>query len=302
VHPYATLAYAKTLAHAGRPLLVPAWQTYVIGRDLQQHTADAMGPYPLTCLPETCDIEDGLAHLRDAGLVSVTLVVDGLVGPSIDRLREVFEVARPFKTHYLVDQSKYQPSKHHRYEIRRAAAHGVTVRAIDLSEILDSWVELYGTLTSRRGLTGVQAFSRESFQSLADCQGFRVFGAFVGDDLVACHLWAMHGEIVWSHLGASSALGYSSGAAYALYDHSIRSFEGKQINLGGAAGNADSADGLSRFKAGFANSTRTAYLLGAVLDPGRYDTLCKERPGAVGSTFFPAYRTPARSDRSTEVA
>jgi hypothetical protein len=293
-HPYATLAYANTLAHVGRPVHVAAWQTYVIARDWKGYAMDAIGPYPITCLAVESDLGTGLESLRKAGFVSITLVVDDLVGPPIGELQQTFGFARPFKTHYLVDEADatYQPSKHHRYEIRRAARAGVEVRVVPLLDILDAWIVLYDGLIANHRMVGVQRFSRQSFEGLADCDGLVTVAAFVGQELVSCHLWIEYKDFVWSHLAASSALGYSTGAAYAVYDQSIRTFAGRVIDLGGAAGVNDGGDdGLARFKAGFSNRQHIAYLCGAVLDKKAYLALCANS-GAARSDYFPAYRAP----------
>lgn len=288
VHPYATLAYAKTQAHVGRPIYVSAWHTYVIARDWKGQSTDAVGPYPITCMAVESDIGAGLESLREAGLVSVILVVDGLLGPPIIELQRAFTFVRPFKTHYLVDL--YQPSKHHRYEIRRAARLGVEVRVMPMLDILEAWTALYDQLISRHRIAGGQRFTRESFEILANCESLTTVAGFVGQELVSCHLWIQYKGFVWSHLAASSARGYTSRAAYAVYDQSIRNFPGRLIDLGGAAGlNDTDDDGLARFKAGFANRQQSVYLCGAVLDAERYQALCAEAEPPT-SNHFPAYR------------
>jgi hypothetical protein len=296
LHPYATLAYAKTLAHVGRPVSVPAWRTCVLARDWQNQAEDVLGPYPITCLGADSDLATGLEDLRRAGFVSVTLVVDGLFGPPIGQLQNAFTVARPFKTHYLVDQSagQYRPSRHHSYEIRRAVQRGVETRIVPLRLILDAWTALYQGLICRHRITGVQRFTRESFEALAACESLTAIAAYIGTELVACHLWFQHDALVWSHLAASNARGYASGAAYAVCDHSIRNFSGHLINLGGSAGiGASGDDGLARFKAGFATQSHTAYLIGSVLDAAKYAALCATLSGPSAHDYFPAYRAPS---------
>jgi hypothetical protein len=294
MHPYATLSYARTLAHVGSAVWVDAWQTFVIAREWKPGVFDALGSYPLACLSETSDLGLGIQSLRSQGLVSIALVVDGLTGPPVGRLQAAFGISRSFKTHYLVDQqvAAYRPSGHHRYEIQRASRRGVEVRIVLLRDVLDAWTSLYDGLITRHRISGLQQFTHKSFEALADCDGLVTVAAFMGEDLVSCHLWIRYGRNIWSHLAASSALGYRSGAAYAVYDHSIRSFPEHTINLGGSAGTEDAGDdGLARFKAGFANRTQDAYFFGEVLDAAKYAELCDER-GAADDEYFPAYRTP----------
>jgi len=298
VHPYATLAYARTLSHVGRPVEVPAWHTHVLVRSLNDRVSDAAGPYPITCFAEHCDLHAGLESLKNMGLVSVTAVVDELAGPPIGSFQDAFSLVRPYKTHYLVDATDgaYRPSDHHRRELRRAARLGVEVREVSLSGILDGWVTLYDDLIARHRIGGVQRFSHASFDELTRCSGVATMAAFIGDELVSCHIWMRDEDVVWSHLAASSARGYSTGAAYAVYDHSIRSFSGCMVSLGGAAGTGDpGGDGLARFKAGFANRTGKSFLIGSVLDAAEYQRLSELTCGDRDSSFFPIYRAPAKS-------
>lgn len=295
VHPYASLAYARTLAHVGQPMHVPAWGTHVIIRSCNDRGQDASGVYPVACLSPESDIRSGIDCLRQAGLVAAILVVDGLSGPPASVLQRDFPFARPFKTHYLVDRrfGPYKPTEHHRYEVRRALKRGVQVAPVQLCDILDAWSELYDELIEIRRITGVQKFSRASFEALVNCDGLHVVAAYLGGKIAACHLWFQHKEILWSHLAATSALGYKNGASFAIYDYSISNFAGTIVDLGGSPGLGDAAsDGLARFKAGFSNRTQRTHLYGAVLDPDLYKVLCA-RQGTSDSDYFPAYRAPS---------
>lgn len=304
MHPYATLAYANTQKHIGQPLYVPAWRTHVIVRSGDAQVRDAVGPYPLACLAQESDLVRGLEWLRDAGMVSVVLVVDTLTGPPLASFKEAFPITRIFKPHYLVDPDAgaYAPSKHHCYELRRADRRKVETRPTPLREILGQWTALYDELIARHRVTGIQRFSRESFEALADCEGVSAVGAFIDGELCSCHIWVQWRGRVWSHLAATNALGYANGAAYAVYDWSIRHYSGQLINLGGAAGIGSAEDdGLAKFKAGFANRQHPSHLCGAILDAATYHALCAER-GIRESDYFPAYRAPAASERTGDAS
>jgi hypothetical protein len=278
-------------------MYVPAWDSHVIVRDVDENSSDAIGPYPIACLAFGSDLRAGLEQLRQAGLVSVVLVIDGISGPSESELQQAFSHVRPFKTHYLVDSGVglYRPTEHHRYEIQRAANRGVEIRMVDLPDILDAWTDLYDQLIARHRITGVQRFSRTSFETLAHCDGLATVAAFLDDAVVAAHVWFQHEGFVWSHLGAANLVGYKNGASYALYDYSIRMFSQQIISLGGAAGLEDATDdGLALFKAGFSNRRHRTHLYGAVLDPKRYDVLCSER-GVANGDYFPLYRAVTTS-------
>ena len=296
VHPYATLAYARSLAHVGRPLNVPEWNCHVIVRDWKGLAQDAIGPYPIACIAHDANLKSGLSRLREAGLVTVTAVIDGLVGPALPDFQREFSHFGPYKTHYIVDQTEqsYQPTKHHRDEIRRASHKGVEVAVVRLDEILDDWNALYGSLVSRHGVDETQRFPRESFVALSECPGVVVIAAYIGSELISAHLWIQYGNTVWSHLAASSERGYATSATYAVYDQSIRYFGGRIISLGGVAGRRDStADGLARFKSGFANRIQASYLIGAVLDKAAYVRLSEGQTEQLKESFFPSYRSPS---------
>jgi len=295
MHPYASLQYARTLAHLGRPIHVGPWNTHLISRNYGKDVADAVGPYPLTPLLPDCDLGGGIATLRNAGFLTVTLVVDGVTSPSIEDLSKHFTLVRPFKRHYWFDRGagEYAPTKHHRYEIRRASRQGVTVRTMQLAAILDNWTALYQGLIARHEISGFQHFDRSAFEILSTCDGLEAIAAYVGDELVSCHLWFKYGSHVWSHLAASNERGYATSASYAVCDFSLRHFEDLAIDLGGSAGtSSQSHDGLSRFKAGFGNVERTSYLCGAILDNKRYDSLCQKMGATTEEDYFPAYRRP----------
>src|SRR5205823_2034386 len=113
--------------------------------------------------------------------------------------------------------------------------------------------------------------------------------------LVSAHIWVSDGQRVHSHLAASSTEGYAAGAAYAVYDASIRHFSRSELlNFGGGAGNRDDPnDGLASFKRHFSNATAPAYICGEILDEARYGKLVERSGAAADEAFFPAYRAPA---------
>ena len=293
-HPYATQAYAASLAHMGDARAVPAWDSWVIERPLAGGGMDVCGPYPLAVIARDADLAAGLETLRHSGAVSVTLALDDFHRPELEQLRTHFDVVRPFKTHYVVDRSagEVSPSRHHRYEISRAL-RAVSVREIPLADSLPQWETLYRTLVSRHELAGVHDFPAAHFVALAALPAVRCVAAFQGEAMVAAHLWVDHGDCVHSHLAASSELGYALRAAYAVNDFSIRLFAAARIiNLGGGAGASDDAtDGLARFKAGFTNATAQGHICGKILDRDAYARLSQ---GSADSGYFPLYRCPHR--------
>jgi hypothetical protein len=292
-HPYATEAYARALPHVGCAVQVPEWDAWVIMRPLPDGLSDAAGPYPLAIVPRDADIPAGLARLRGLGLVSLALVMDEAHRPDTRLLAQHFAVVRPFKTHLLRRPAEpFAYGAYHGYKVRRARRR-VQARRFELRDHLADWAALYAVLARRKALAGVHDFPMAHFEALGSLPGVEAVGAWMEGVLVSAHIWVRAGDQVHSHLGATSEAGYAAGAAYAVYDESIRHFaDAAVINLGGSAGAAgDATDGLARFKRGFANAEAPAWICGAVLDPLRYAALCRDRGVDPAATaFFPAYR------------
>lgn len=296
-HPYAGLPYAGSLPHIGQPVWVPPWGTAMLLRPVPGGGLDAAAPYPVGVLAEGADLPAGLEVLRRAGAISVVLVADPFGPAGAAMLQAGFSLVRPFKTHWSVERGAgaFAPNAHHRQRIR-IAARRCHIRRAALREHLDDWCRLYAALCARHGLTGLHAFPRQAFAALAEVEGVQAFLAESGEgEVVAMHLWVDDGRVAYSHLAASSAAGYAAKAPFGLYAAAIEHFrEREAIDLGGGAGLADAeADGLARFKQGFANARRTAHLCGQVLDPAAYARLSASR---VPSAYFPAYRTPDGRD------
>jgi hypothetical protein len=95
-------------------------------------------------------------------------------------------------------------------------------------------------------------------------------------------------------------LGYELRASFALFWYAINHFDQaglKYLNLGSGAGaHPRNQDGLSRFKAGWANGTKTVYFCGRIFDQERYSKITQSK-GIVGDDYFPAYRSSEFLDR-----
>jgi hypothetical protein len=293
--PYATEAYAASLAHVGAPFRVDALGTWMTARPIAgSDRFDVAGAYPVAVLSPDADFRRARADLIAAGAVSLVLVLDPCFGPPAERVAEWLSFCRPYKTHYVIDRAlgPIAFSKHHQQEIRKAE-RGVVVREVNLAERLDRWCALYDHLVRRHGISGPAAFGRAAFEALVHVPGLVALAAEAPDGTtVAMQLWLRHGNVAYNHLAASSAEGYRLLAAYALYAAAERRFaDCRLLDLGGGGGSADDpADGLAKFKNGFANATLMSHLAGAVLDPIAYELLSSGREGA----FFPLYRMPRR--------
>ena len=293
-HPYASEAYSTALAEDSECVRLSDLNTWAILRPIPGTShVDAVGPYPFSPLQNPPPNSDAFSALRDSGAVSVTFVTDAL-RMDTEWLSDCFDLARPYKRHYIVDRRTGgpSPSNHHRYEVKRALAK-CQARRISLAEHLDEWIGLYDVLVRRRGLTGVHAFPRSYFERLSTLAELVTVGAFADERLVSCHLWIISGEVAYSHLAASNEDGYARGAAYAVYDHAFSILSTCEvIDLGGVPDNASAArDGLARLKRGFANRECHNWICGKVLRKDVYETLCAE---SENGAYFPAYRASGR--------
>jgi len=253
--------------------------------------ADAMGPYPLFVCSDWEQIGKDLdAHQDD--WVSATVVVDPFGAPKELLTQQKFDEVRSFKTHWLVDLAEpYEDSvsSHHRYYARYAHRNGVkTYRVAEPHAKLDEWCRLYGHLVERHNITGLQAFSRQSFEYQFDIPGLVVFFAEYEGEPAGAHLWYEMGDVAYSHLSAYNDVGYDERASYALHQAAISHFRSRLqwLNLGGGAGApSDDTDGLTKFKKGWASTSQPSLLCGRVLQPSVYDVLAM-----TGTDYFPAYR------------
>lgn len=293
---YAHPAYATSLAEQGEALDLPRCGGHLIRRAIPGAAAhDASGPYPLLACSDWSALEDDLAGLR--GLASVVAVPDPLTAPGDGELRRAFrDLVRPFKLHHVADlgvPAARRTSEHHLRELRKVPASLRVERVERPADELEAWCGLYGALVRSRGIRGASRFSRESFRRQFAVPGLSAYAATLEGVVVAMALWFDDGEHAWYHLAAADAAGRRSGASYAIVARALDDLADGGVrlaDLGGAAGLVDDpADGLARFKRGWATGTRVAHLCGRILDPGLYARLVLERPGS-GDDHFPAYR------------
>ena len=294
---YAHPAYAGSLSEFGAPRCLAESGATILTRRLPGFPGeDAMGCYPLFCCPDWSGLETDLERL-EGELVCLSVVTDPFGAYEVASLRRSFrDLVRPFKTHYVVDlrgPAEQVVSSHHRYYARQARKVVEVEECAQPSRWLPEWVALYDELVARHRLTGVRAFSRDSFARQFEVPGFRLLRAVHGGETVGMLLWYVQGTFGYLHLGAYNDRGYEVGASYALYHDAIERFRKgglEWLDLGSGAGLADDpADGLSRFKRGWSNGTRVVQLCGRILDRARYAEIVREL--AIGDLdFFPAYR------------
>ena len=288
-------SYAFSFDDRATPRELPGCRAWILERGIPgSHLRDAAGCYPLFCCGDWTRLPQDLAGLATQ-LVSFTLVTDPFGRFNLSDLQRTFDLVRPYKQHYvrdLANDSRVVAPRRHRRNTAHAARALTLSRVDEPGAFADEWVSLYRQLVERHGLIGLPAFSRRSLEGQLTVPGLRMFSATADGRVVGLHLWYVQDDVAYGHLGATSALGYELMASYALYAFAVDQLraEVRWLALGGVAGDADNdeADGLSRFKRGWATGTRQVYLCGKVLQPDAYRRLAGEAPADV--EYFPAYR------------
>ena len=149
------------------------------------------------------------------GIVSLTLVTDPFAELDTASLSSVFDVVRPFKQHHVAEAARAAElpvTRHHRRNVRRAQ-RVVRTEEHDAARLPDEFVDLYGALRRRHGISGIRAFSRDAIALQLQVPGIVAFRATVDSELAGIHLWYVDGDVAFAHLGATNALGYMTMAS-----------------------------------------------------------------------------------------
>ena len=289
--------YAKSLSEFGIPRELSNSKAWILERPIPaSRYTDAMGCYPLFSCPDWSRLGDDL-HDLSSELVSVVVVTDPFGSYDLRYLQDCFkDVVIPFKQHFVTDLSCSPESflsSHHRRNVRRALRSVQVEQCRDPSDCLEDWTVLYESLVERHAVTGIPAFSRESFSKQLKVPGIVVFRAVRENTAVGMLLWYVQGNVSYYHLGAYSDLGYDLRASFALFSYSVEYFAQhgvEWLNLGAGAGlGLDADSGLGRFKQGWSTGTRTAYFCGRVFDKKKYEEIVRAR-NLAPTEYFPAYR------------
>ena len=289
--------YVQSLCEFGTPRELPRSGGWILERQIPGFPYhDAMGCYPIFACQDWSQL---CADLEDIGndLVSLSLVTDPLGEYDPAYLHRCFEdVVIPFKEHFVIDLSHPLDTfvcGHHRRYTRKALRQLHIERCEDPSQFTNEWVDLYATLIERHNIKGILAFSELAFGKQLSVSGIVAFRAVYEETTVGMLLWYVQGEVGYYHLGASSATGYELRASFALFWTAIEYLAAaglRFLNLGAGAGvRNNSTDGLTRFKRGWSNGTRTAYFCGRIFDQTTYTDIV-ETKGIAVVDYFPAYR------------
>ena len=293
---YAHERYAGSLSEFGRPQGLAGCGGWVLVRSVPgSEFYDAMGCYPLFACHDWRRLADDLGELTGR-LASLVLVADPF-GNFTPRLLEACFPDRvvAFKQHFVVDLSRSAAtfvSAHHRRNVHKALQRVDVERCLAPRAHLDEWLGLYAELIERHQIQGIARFSPAAFAAQLAVPGLVAFRAISQSETVGMLLWYVQGEVAYYHLGAFSPAGYATGAAFALFQGALDYFAAQGLSwldLGAGAGLSDDADGLTRFKQGWATGTRPAYLCGRILNPGQYIQAVACRTTATAD-YFPVYR------------
>jgi hypothetical protein len=289
-------AYAQSLAEFGTPRELPRSRGWLLEREIEGFPyRDAMGCYPLFVCQDWSQLCVDLEDIKN-DLVCVTLVTDPFGHYDINDLQKCFDIARPFKQHFMVDLSHPLDSfitKHHRLAAQRALSRVNVERCQNAKLVIEDWLNLYSKIVERHDISGISAFSKKAFVKQFSVPGLEVFRAVYKGAAVGMSLWFVHGKTAYYHLNASSPLGYKIEASFALIQCAIEYFTAgglRWLNLGAGAGSkSNDMDGLTFFKQGWSNGLSTAYFCGKIFNHGRYLEIINEKK-TPPTDYFPAYR------------
>jgi hypothetical protein len=294
---YGHAGYAASLSEYGSPRSLAACDGWILKRAIPGTPFfDGMGCYPLFACRDWSRLPGDLTGCAEE-LVSLVLVTDPFGDYTRETLSHTFpDLIVPFKTHYVVDLSAaaetYVHSHHQRYARKALAAVSIDTSATAGCRE-DEWAALYDNLIARHNIRGIARFSAASFAQQLAVPGALILRARQGEHTVGMTWWFLAGGVGYYHLGAYTDAGYQLRASFALFWRSIELLKAKGLrwlDLGAGAGLGDSGvDGLSRFKRGWSNDTRVAYLCGRVFDRGRYNQIASAK-GIHTTQYFPAYR------------
>jgi hypothetical protein len=294
---YSHPAYANSLSEFGAPLHLQKCGGWLLERQIDRTGfSDASMCYPLFSCERWSLLRQDLDDLGDR-LVAVTMVTDPFGEYDVAYLRESFhDVVAPFKRHFAIDLSasfELSINAHHRRNARKALQEVEIEVCRKPLDQLEDWKTLYEVLKKRHRIRGIAAFSDRSFEKQLAVPGIVAFRAMQQNDTVGMLLWYLQRDRAYYHLGAYSQRGYELNASFALFQRAIDHFSSlglRWLNLGAGAGiYSGGTAGLTRFKEGWSNASRTAYLCGRILDRKKYDELVSVRKIAA-TDYFPAYR------------
>ncbi len=292
LHPF----YAQSFSNLGEPLFLPKSKGWLIKRQIPGTTYDdAMGPYPLFFCENWDALFEDLEDLHNQ-LVSVSFVVGPFSSFSFDYFARNLDTFYHYKDHYILDTNlpiTETISKSTRRNAHRALKN-VSIEIEIAPDInLGDWVMLYDHLIHRHQITGIRAFSKDSFSKQISIPNTHFFKALYQGVVVGGNLYYIQDDVAYGHLLALSPKGYQLGVSHALKWAAIQYFANlvRWINFGGSTSrNLENKDGLDKFKNNWSNTTKASYFCGKILQPRLYQELTEKNKLTQNMHWFPAYR------------
>jgi hypothetical protein len=292
-------SYADSLAvvEFGTPIKLNKSGGWILKRPiLGSNKFDGMGCYPVFSCKDWSKLIIDLEDMENE-IICLSIVTDPFGNYNLNELKECFkDKFLLFKEHFVMDLKKSPEtcvSSHHQRNSRKA------LRLVNIEKhenpiaIIDDWLKLYQNLIERHNIRGIARFSKQSFEKQLSVPGMVCFRALHEGITVGITLWYVCHNIGYYHLGAYSDLGYELRASFAIFWSAISYFAESGLSwmsLGAGAGaNGNASDGLSRFKRGWANSSRPVYLCGRIFNHDAYSKLAIAK-GVSLDSYFPAYR------------
>src|SRR5262249_29691503 len=144
--------YAASLSEFGVPILLPRSGGWALRRPIPGTSRrDLMGPYPLFFCRDWSRLPDDLAE-SVGDVVSFSMVTDPFAKVSVDWLKSKFDLAVPFKEHFITEFSRPLAaivSKSHHDAVRRSLKKVEVSICPSPRDMLESWIDLFGHLVKR---------------------------------------------------------------------------------------------------------------------------------------------------------
>ena len=294
VEGYLHPAYANCFSEIGTPVFLPRSKGWLIKRPIPASGHfDAMGCYPLFLCENWDLLHEDIINLEN-DLISIALVTDPFTTISFEQLRRIFPVCYHFKDHYIADFSvpfEKIIGKSTRKLSTQALRHVVIEQCPEPVRFLDEWVNLYDVLVNRHNITGIRAFSRDSFSKMLLLPGLDMFVARMGDEIVGAEIIIRQKHFAYVHLLAISELGYQNNASYAL-DWTTQKYYSNTLHFldhGSGAGLDNEVNGLVQYKKRWSTMKLPVYFCGKVLNKRIYKEL-SYRNQVRETEYFPHYR------------
>jgi hypothetical protein len=291
-HPF----YALSLKEFGEPRQLTSSGGWILERPIPGTSyRDGMGCYPLYVCRDWSRLHEDLNHIG-SNLVSLMVVTDPFAKTDEAYLSECFQIVKAYKRHFIADLS-HDPerfvNKHHRYKACRSLRDVQVEFCDEPLHYAAEWMKLYENLSRRHNISGLRAFSKDSFLVLMQTPGLILVVGKLAGEVIGADLVIIHDDVAYYHLGAYSDLGYRYSASFGMFWMTLKYLKEREIryfDLGAAAGIEENPqDGLARFKRGWSNDCRTNYFCGRIFDDERYAEIV--RANSIGATdYFPAYR------------